>query len=386
MAQVGDIYINSKTNSKLVIIKCYSGYYLAIELGEKYDETYTINEYKLNQYYNKILPKSMPNNEINKILNKLTDHKKGSSSLIKSCLDKSITAIINETNDYNNHTSFENKKLLTKENKMENANLNILTQNPIKKLDEIKNELTELNDIVNEIAEENIKLKDEVEKQKLNFNIGNIQALKVFQNIKDFTSQTLELYNVHRWIIAEGTYEARANNLKKFSYYTKLKDEFNGKNLTNKPITDEQLVSLFDTMCIMYKVLTKITDEKIKQEMKIIMEYVIPEPSRPRIDYMLVFRNSIYLLEFSKASDIQNLSNEQTKKLQQVNGYASMLKSNVNNNNIEINSAVGMYLDDSSEANIQLTNKTIDDIKKKINKTFKNEQLKNAFELLTELE
>lgn len=63
-----------------------------------------------------------------------------------------------------------------------------------------------------------------------------------------------------------------------------------------------------------------------------------------------------------------------------------MLKTNINNNNIKINIAVGMYLDESSEENIETTSKTIDDIKKKINKTFKNEELKNAFEILTEME
>ncbi len=174
--------------------------------------------------------------------------------------------------------------------------------------------------------------------------------------------------------------------LKKFSYFTTLKNEFNEKNLTNRPITDEQLVSFFDTMSLMYKILTQITDEKIKQEMKIIMEYVIPDPSKPRIDYMLIYRNSIYLLEFSKATSINTLSNESSKKLQQINGYATMLKTNINNNNIKINIAVGMYLDESSEENIETTSKTIDDIKKKINKTFKNEELKNAFEILTEME
>lgn len=267
-----------------------------------------------------------------------------------------------------------------------NYQLNLLTADANTKIDELKSYINKINETILELNEQNLKLKDKIENEKNELNIGNIQALKVFKNIKDFINKTRELFRVNSWHIQEGSYTDRANVLKNFSYYNTLKNEFNEKNLTNKPVTDEQLVSFFDTMSLMYKILTQITDEKIKQEMKIIMEYVIPDPSKPRIDYMLIYRNSIFLLEFSKATSIDTISNESNKKLQQINGYATMLKTNINNNNIKISIAIGMYLDESTEKNIELTSKTIDDIKKKINKTFKNEELKNAFEILTEME
>lgn len=280
------------------------------------------------------------------------------------------------------NTEIQGEKIMEKYN----YQLHLLTADANTKIDELKNYINKINETVLELNKQNLKLKEKIENEKNELNIGNIQALKVFKNIKDFINKTKELYRVNNWHIQEGSYTDRANVLKNFSYYNTLKNEFNEKNLTNKPITDEQLVSFFDTISLMYKVLTQITDEKIKQEMKIIMEYVIPDPSKPRIDYMLIYRNSIFLLEFSKATSINTLSNESSKKLQQINGYATMLKTNINNNNIKINIAVGMYLDESSEENIETTSKTIDDIKKKINKTFKNEELKNAFEILTEME
>lgn len=280
------------------------------------------------------------------------------------------------------NTEIQGEKIMEKYN----YQLHLLTADANTKIDELKNYINKINETILELNKQNLKLKEKIENEKNELNIGNIQALKVFKNIKDFINKTKELYRVNNWHIQEGSYTDRANVLKNFSYYNTLKNEFNEKNLTNKPITDEQLVSFFDTISLMYKVLTQITDEKIKQEMKIIMEYVIPDPSKPRIDYMLIYRNSIFLLEFSKATSINTLSNESSKKLQQINGYATMLKTNINNNNIKINIAVGMYLDESSEENIETTSKTIDDIKKKINKTFKNEELKNAFEILTEME
>lgn len=280
------------------------------------------------------------------------------------------------------NTEIQGEKIMEKYN----YQLHLLTADANTKIDELKNYINKINETVLELNKQNLKLKEKIENEKNELNIGNIQALKVFKNIKDFINKTKELYRVNNWHIQEGSYADRANVLKNFSYYNTLKNEFNEKNLTNKPITDEQLVSFFDTMSLMYKVLTQITDEKIKQEMKIIMEYVIPDPSKPRIDYMLIYRNSIFLLEFSKATSIDTISNESNKKLQQINGYATMLKTNINNNNIKISIAIGMYLDESTEKNIELTSKTIDDIKKKINKNFKSEELKNAFEILSEME
>ena len=136
----------------------------------------------------------------------------------------------------------------------------------------------------------------------------------------------------------------------------------------------------------MYKVFSSIDEESIVQEMKIIMEYVIPELSKPRIDYILTFRNSMILIEFSKTYTIENLSNETTKKTQQLIGYTDMLKSNITNKNINIIPHVCMYFDNSNEKNNEITKNTIINLQKKIYKVFKNDELKNAFEILSELD
>lgn len=389
MEKIGTYLKDLKNNTKALIInKINLNYYKILVFGQlnsnnPHIEIKVWTDEKLYDYWENV--KNISPEEINKI-NKL---------LILIITNYEKANIINrkyQTITEDDETNIKN--ILNKNNnegvqiKMENPNLqlNMLSTNASNKLDEVKENLNNINILINQLLEENENLKEEIKNNKNELNIGNIQALKIFKNIKDFITQIKNLYNVTTWGIYPGTYSDRATVIKKYSYYNELKDEFNEKNLTNKPIGEEQIISFFDTMYLMYKILSQITDEKIKQDMKIIMEYVIPEPSKPRIDYMLVYRNSILLLEFSKASSIETISNEQGHKLQQVNGYATLLKSNINNAKIDINVAVGMYLDESTDANIELTNRTIDDIKKKINKFFKKDELKNAFELLSELE
>lgn len=219
-----------------------------------------------------------------------------------------------------------------------------------------------------------------------NNNYKRIKALAIFENINDFFNKVKNLYDVENWKIQSNSYEERANSIKNYTYFNILKECFNSSNLTNKNVTDAQIISFLDTLSIMYKVFSSIDEESIVQEMKIIMEYVIPELSKPRIDYILTFRNSMILIEFSKTSTIENLSNETTKKTQQLIGYTDMLKSNITNKNINIIPHVCMYFDNSNEKNNEITKNTIINLQKKIYKVFKNDELKNAFEILSELD
>lgn len=118
--------------------------------------------------------------------------------------------------------------------------------------------------------------------------------------------------------------------------------------------------------------------------MKIIMEYVIPGPTKNRIDYVLSYRNSLLLIEFSKAKSITTITDEEAKKYQQVTNYKSKIEQEIDNSNIKIQCVCSMYLDENTEENIECNNKTINDLIKKI-KAIDATNL-NAFEMLSNIE
>lgn len=216
-----------------------------------------------------------------------------------------------------------------------------------------------------------------------NFNIGNIKSLKVFKNIDDFLKWTKGLYNITKWRIYPETYEERAKVLEQYSYWHTLKELFESQNLLNRHIQKNQLVTFFDTMYLMYQILIDINDSKIQNEMKIIMEYQIPSVSLQRIDYLLIFRNKILILEFTKASNSSVLSKTKTEKDQQLTGYKNNLISLIAKPEIVISTGTCVYLDESSNNNIEHNQSSINEIRKLINRTFKD---KNAFEILSEID
>ena len=135
----------------------------------------------------------------------------------------------------------------------------------------------------------------------------------------------------------------------------------------------------------MRRVLEEITDVKLKNEMKIIMEYVIPTPEKDRVDYMLVYRDSILLVEFSKASSINTLNSESDKKHQKLETYIQKVKMSINTDGIKVNGIVFMYLDETTDTNLSHNDDSIVHLKKKITSLLL-ENNKNAFEFLCDIE
>lgn len=208
----------------------------------------------------------------------------------------------------------------------------------------------------------------------------NIKCFKIF-NSYDFINYVENLYNVKTWNISNKTYEERANILKAYTYWYEIEEEFNSKKLLNKSINDSQLVSFFDTLYLMYNIINSI-DNKLIDDIKIIMEYVIPDTTKERIDYIICYKNQMLLLEFSKANDFNDIKKVNTNKTLQVKNYAEKIKKYISNQ-IEISIETCIYLaeknNNDKEHNSKQCQNIIKIINNLINRTYKDsiEELKN---------
>lgn len=236
----------------------------------------------------------------------------------------------------------------------------------------------------NQIIKENEELKNH---KNLNESRkkSQIKAFKCFYNMNEFLSYTNELYsNIDNWMI-------RKNSNRLFSstvgeYYTTIKEEFNEKNLTNKPIEPLQILSIIDTLKLMKTVINDLKNIEILNETKIIMEYVLPDTTKSRIDYLLSNRNNILLIEFSQSEKYDTLKEKHKEKTQQVIEYRNILDSYINNNKINIKTKVCIYLPEENKTNVDTNDKMIKDLEKVITNFFLSSETKNAFETLLEIE
>lgn len=251
----------------------------------------------------------------------------------------------------------------------------------------IKQKEEQIDALINE-NNQIIKENEELKKQKdSNTSKGKneIKAFKYFYNMNEFLSYTNELYsNLDYW-------EIRKNSNRLFSstfgeYYKAIKEEFNEKNLTNKPIEPLQILSIIDTLKLMKTVINDLKDTEILNETKIIMEYVLPDTTKSRIDYLLSNRNNILLIEFSQSEKYETLKEKHKQKTQQVIEYKNILDSYINNNKINIKTKVCIYLPEENKTNIEANDNMIKDLKKVITNFFYSSEIKNAFETLLEIQ
>jgi len=245
---------------------------------------------------------------------------------------------------------------------------------------ELLNTLQELENKINVYIEKN-KHYEEIFKQKEK-NI-NIKAFKIFDSINEFKNFCKELYNVESWKITDNCYEERANILKKHLYWEQLKEEFNSKKLLNKNITNSQLVSFFDTLNLMYFTLNKIEEDVLKNEIKIIMEYVIPDMTKERVDYVICFRDNLLFIEFSNAIDYKNIKQVHKNKIEQVNQYQKNAEKYLPKN-IEITTHAFIYLTENTDEKLEHNILECKNTAKIITNLIKKASL-NSFEELNKL-
>ncbi|MBU1093581.1 MAG: hypothetical protein KKH01_03875 [Firmicutes bacterium] len=132
------------------------------------------------------------------------------------------------------------------------------------------------------------------------------------------------------WNIRAGSLKERSGGVK--FYGRKFKEHY--KNQFSKEIENQDVISYFDTMSLL-KRLSECLDESVK-DVAIFMEFSIPYAHQKRIDFLLSFKNTIIILEFSYINEeLKGLDNvtymtKYHEKLVQAMQYQTLLQNMLN--------------------------------------------------------
>jgi len=108
------------------------------------------------------------------------------------------------------------------------------------------------------------------------------------------------------WKIRKGSQEERSKGIR--HYGIKFKNHF--KTRFDRKIKDDEVVSYFDTMTLLKRLKTELSEEY--KEIEIFMEFSIPYAHQKRIDYLLAFKNTVIVVEFSYIKeDNENIENSE---------------------------------------------------------------------------
>jgi len=126
-------------------------------------------------------------------------------------------------------------------------------------------------------------------------------SLFYFNNPNEFREflKSLDLYG--QWDIQYGLLNNRGREIENQSYTKYLRDAFQFKDFFRKQVSIAEIVSWLDTTSLMIRVLD-VLEEKLESEvfksLEISIEYMIEMSKKMRIDYLIIYKNTILLLEF----------------------------------------------------------------------------------------
>lgn len=150
-----------------------------------------------------------------------------------------------------------------------------------------------------------------------------------FNTIKEMSKFIYELDFYNGWKISSGFMNDRGKRIKGKSYYEKLCKLFDEKKLFRRKASVAEVVSWLDSLEIMRRVLNLYKSKYLtntNNEISILMEYVIKHSKKMRIDYIIVFKKRILLIDFRVVDDFNKLKPTWAKKKNELMVYRELLE------------------------------------------------------------
>jgi len=206
------------------------------------------------------------------------------------------------------------------------------------------------------------------------------KCLYKYDNLKDISEENFKISN---WKIIDDCILNRTEKIENYYFFEKLKKD--SKSFLGK-INKEEIVSWLDSLTILNKLRkSKELDEKIKKDIVIFQEYLIPYSNNYRADFLLCLGNKILILEFSYSKS----ASKYNEKLLQALRYKETLQTIIPRDYI-VGQFIFTYfpeyekdLEKIIRGNIQKNQKTLETLIKLINRFF---DLESSSKMLDSLE
>lgn len=153
-----------------------------------------------------------------------------------------------------------------------------------------------------------------------------LHCLKEFQTVNQFLQFTKRLED-SKWNIEKQLLTDRYHVHKDHELFMELKKKYLENNLSIFMLKDEEVITWLDTLTLLRRSILKLFERGlVHEEIKIIMEYPFVLGNQMRSDYILVFKQSVIIIEFGMFNQDEKRKEERyTKKIQENIGHRHIL-------------------------------------------------------------
>lgn len=169
----------------------------------------------------------------------------------------------------------------------------------------------------------------------------NIKSMYVFEGLHEFFrfSDIVEEIN---WKIEKQLLKERVERYKEIGFFAELKNQFITKNISIWDLKDEEIITWIDTISLLRKTFINLLRKGYQSsEIFVLMEYPLVNGNYMRTDYLIVFKQLIFVLEFGMFNQDEKRSEERyTKKLQESINYRQIIANQVSSHIAVVNYVV----------------------------------------------
>lgn len=166
--------------------------------------------------------------------------------------------------------------------------------------------------------ENNISRGDVMEQDSL-FYFNNPTEFKLFL-------QKLDIYN--DWKIRSGRLNDRGKEIENKPYTKFLRESFQEKGFFRMRVSIAEIISWLDTVSIMKRLFDKLEKQLSSIEfnrIELSIEYMIQMSKRMRVDYLIIYKNRILLLEFRTVSQFEKIRPTWDYKFKELIQYKELM-------------------------------------------------------------
>jgi len=180
------------------------------------------------------------------------------------------------------------------------------------------------------------------------------EGINKFNTFSDFLDKL-------SWKIERQLLKERVNIYQSLPIYQELKKRFSEQLITIWPLKEEEVITWFDTLLLMRRLLIELFKTGIESDkIHILMEYPLIFGNHMRTDYLIVYERSIIVLEFGMFNQDERRSEERyTKKLQESITHRQVI-ANIVDKSIDVTNYVLIYRPEFDRVHSVINTENID--------------------------
>ena len=174
-------------------------------------------------------------------------------------------------------------------------------------------------------------------------------SLLYFDKPDDFREYLKELDIYNGWRLQSGSNNDRGKAIEGRSYTRKLRDLFREKNFYHRQVSLPEIVSWLDNMVLMKRLLDELErtmDYDAFDELEISCEYMIRMSKKMRVDYILLYRDKMLLIEYRMVNTFEKLRPTWERKFSELLCYKELMSNYIQNKTIRLYGFIGMFEQD----------------------------------------